>query len=195
MIEGNKRFIIVMGMAHSGTTIFAKTLALCPSFVLCTHGRQSWLLEHDAILSRRTAQVAALLKRHTKKRVLLKKPWCEKNGQWFYEQMPNAYYFCLLKSKEDSMKSWSKPGSYVNTEFRKNPELQSRQYDDFAKFATEFPCKNCMVIKYGRLVKHAPKVFQEAAEFLGVDFKFDTSEIGVNKNVKRSLKKKNNAKN
>lgn len=178
-----------MGMAHSGTTIVAKVLSQCPDFALCVHGKQSWLLEHDAILGRNTAQVAALLIKHPKKRILLKKPWCEKNGEWFAQELPNAYYLCVLKEKNQVMQSWSKPGSFVNTEFRKNPVMQSKQYDEFREMAEKFPCKKSLIIKFNDLIARPKKSFATIATFLDVNYIFDTSEVGKG-NVKRSLSQK-----
>lgn len=131
MIVGNERLIIVVGMAHSGTTILTYLLRQHPDAVCCTDGTEAWVLENTWLPFERQAPIQDLLARFPHKRVLLKRPWnVAKHRQWMENEMPSAKYLYCFRGFEDISKSWSKPKSFVDPRLRAGDQSYQRETYD-----------------------------------------------------------------
>jgi hypothetical protein len=192
VIKNNNRLIIVLGMAHSGTTIFTKTLLQCPNVICLRNGPQRWIFENTYIRKRKTKPIEQFLCEHPHSLVVMKKPWAETHYEFFREKMPEAYFVCMLKSFKAIRRSWSKKTSFVSAGLRNGSEAaQKRHYDKYYNAAMNFPretgAKRYFKLSYQKLLKNPNETFVKVNRFLDLNFKFDTSEIKPGGNVKKTL--------
>lgn len=199
MIQENHRIIIIFGMAHSGTTIFAKTLAQCPQIHPFINGSEAWIFENNQLGSRTDEDASfiqdALLRLPKDHFIMLKRPWAEIDPVFFKKHMPNASFYCFLKSFLDIKNSWSKPTSFVPKPLKIDPTEQSNQYWLHLRAATNFPVildtKRYQIIEYGYFVSHPENVFKHVCEDLKIKYQFDISEISPLGDVKTALRRVN----
>lgn len=178
------RFLIIMGMAHSGTTILAKTLAQCSEIVPYVSGEASVLFENEELVNRNVEDVQRLkdfANSSPAKWIMLKRPWSELAPDFFREHFPRARYLCCLKSPEDQYHSWRKTDSLVSDYMRESLTQQIFYYAKHLLHASSFQwfsgCDNFRMMHYDFLLHHKETAFAELAKWLGLDFKFDVSEI------------------
>lgn len=168
------RFIIVLGMAHSGTTIFTKVLSQCPKIQLIVNGTEAPLLEND-YLYKRDPRVLRLLA-IPDKFLLLKRPWMEEFSDFFRRYLPNAHYYIMLKTFEAQSKSWSKPKSLVEAELRESKSVQRARYDKCLNLAQNFPLPK-RIVHYDYLLTQPKQLFNEINDELGLNHNFNVEEI------------------
>lgn len=170
--------IVIFGMAHSGTTITAYILSQYGK--LYTSGKQKHLLECAEVASHKKhwqAQRLKDLQANTEKHLLIKRPWTENRPEFWMSNFPDAYYICLIRPFAQCYTSWTGPRSMV-------PKLKHASikecwacYKKHLHYAVTFPASNYFILDYTRLTKWPKKTFEAVAEFLGTDFKFDTSKV------------------
>jgi hypothetical protein len=189
---GNDRLIVVFGMAHSGTTIFTKTLLQCPEILCLRNGPQRWIYENTYLRKEKTRLIEKFLAENPTKLILLKSPWAEKKIEFFKENMPFSYYFCMVKGFKAIQRSWQKKTSFVATGLRKNKARQKKQYDEYHHYAYNFPkltgCKRYCKILYPRMLENPEATFRRVNRFLGITFRFDPVEIVPGGDVKKGLR-------
>ena len=191
MIKENERLIIVLGMAHSGTTILTYILSSHPDVELHTGGPESWLLENDWLLQKEAKPIEKILN-STNKRILLKRPWSEVgDADWFLEEMPNAKFVYCYRDFKDMAISWSKPTSFVAKELRNGGiELQKEFYYSYYNKANEFSSKipNFYWHYHPNFVNMPNVIIQRMTRWLGLRrWAFNTDIVG-GKNIKDILK-------
>ena len=198
----DNRLIIVLGMAHSGTTVLVHTLLQCPKIVCLKSGTESWVFENKYLLpqfantfEKEDNPVSEFVAAHPKKLIVLKRPWQETRPDFFKTYMPNAHYFILLRSFNALVKSWSKENSSVSIGLRKASAQQKKiHYDKHLEAANTFASKTgskVQLIHYEEMCDNPSGTFAKIAAVLGIEFTFDTGDIGnLDKNVKEILRSK-----
>lgn len=190
----DSRFVIILGMAHSGTTILAKTLCQCPDVYPIVTGKESELYENQELQSRTRGDANYLKEiaaRREEKWMLLKRPWAENDPAFFGREFQNARYVICLKNPEDIYHSWSKETALVNNYLQKSRTEQIWTYGRWLLHATAFQwysnCKNTRILHYDLILNHASHVFSMLSEWLDLGFSFDVSEIQKDVDSKRKL--------
>ena len=191
------RLIVILGMAHSGTTVFTHTLLQCPSIICFACGTESWVFENKYLLpqfasvfEQKDNPVSKFVGDHPNKFVILKRPWQEARPEFFKKHMPNAHYFLLIRSFDALVKSWAKPNSSVMVNLRlASPKVKRVHYDKYLEaantFAVKVESKKVLLINYEEMCRDPSKIFADVAIALGINFTFDTSDVGdLNKNIK-----------
>jgi hypothetical protein len=192
MLAGNERLIVVVGMAHSGTTILTHVLRQHPEIGLAVNGSEAWILENTWLPLEQADPIQELLTNHTYKRVLLKRPWNSVwHGDWMKQEMPNAKFIYCYRDFEEIAKSWSKPTSFVDERLRNGGVEFQRSFYDMCVEASE---------AFGRTVPFYRKVYHPGfvenpkammamiATWAGLThFNFDVSQVGHNKDIKKVL--------
>lgn len=197
------RLIVILGMAHSGTTVFVHTLLQCPSIVCFACGTESWVFENKYLLPQFASvfeqednPVLKFVDDHPNKFVILKRPWQEARPEFFKKHMPNARYFLLIRSFDALVKSWAKPNSSVMVNLRlASPEVKKEYYDKYLEaantFAAKIESKKVFLISYEEMCRDPSKIFADVATTLGISFTFDTGDVGdLSKNIKEMQRSK-----
>lgn len=181
-IPQHERFLIVLGMARSGTTIFTYTLCKHPQIALFRGGPEAWLLENSALLNkgvRRLSRIATLFP--DSKYVTLKRPWQEEHAEWFRDHMPHARYIIVQRDRESQIRSWQTTGRFAMAGRRDALADPNAYYDRFARHAERFPQvvgqDQCRTIQYADLTANPEAVLGELADWLGVTPDFGPSPI------------------
>jgi hypothetical protein len=187
----SERLIIIVGMAHSGTSILAHVLRQHPSIVCAANGDMAWLLENDWLPNEDTAAIAELLEANPGKRLLLKRPWIEcDHSEWMARELPEARYLYCHRPFADMQASWKKKGSFVPPRLRWCKTHQRNTYnsalqkaDDLAKRVGHFRYHD-----HNAFVADPNKVIQGTADWLGLPpFAFDLGDVG-GRNIKERLR-------
>lgn len=192
MIEGNERLIIVVGMAHSGTTILAYLLQQHPDVVCCTDGTEAWILENTWLPLEQAEPIQQLLAKFPDKRLLLKRPWNGVyHGDWMQREMPNARYLYCLRNFEEISKSWLKPNSFVDSRLRDGgPKYQREFYDMCFKEASAFGSRvsHFRPMPHEHLLNNPKRVMAMTTMWLGLSpWRFDVSKVSRTTNIKDFL--------
>ena len=189
LIDENERLIVVLGMAHSGTTSLTYILQQHPETVCCVNGNESRLFENDWLLSEQATPIQALLKKISK-RIILKRPWvCVDHADFLVREMPNAKFVYCYRSFEEMSKSWSKSNSFIYPALRKDLTLQKETYIKCLDRAETFKNR----IPFFKKIFHPdfvanPKVTNDLVEWLDLTpFNFNFKEISYSKNIKTIL--------
>ena len=195
MINHNERLIIVVGMAHSSTTIMTYLLKQHPDVYCHSIGTESWLFESDFLSNVKSDSIQNLLDNNLDKRVLLKKPWnTSHHGEWMQREMPDARYLYCLRPFEDITISWSKSDSFMPDELRYcGRDCQKMFYEICLSKDLAFgeSVSNFRISHYSDFVSNPIHTMNSIGDWLGLsEFKWDVSDVGVKKNIKASLQKK-----
>lgn len=189
MIEHTERLIVVLGMAHSGTTILTHTLANHPDVTLATNGGEAWLLENDWLPNEDSPPLVQWLETNTGRRLLLKRPWNEcLHAEWMSRTMPDARFIYCRREFSEIRKSWSKPTSFVESSLR-NPTEQFAAYSDALVKAQRFAdtVKHFFTVDHERLLANPARELARLTRWLDLPkFEFDVSAIGTS-NLKHQL--------
>ncbi len=192
MICGNERLIVVLGMAHSGTTILSYVLRQHPEVVCCTDGTEAWILENSWLPLEQAEPIERLLTRFATRRVLLKRPWNEVwHGDWMKREMPNASFIYCYRSFADTAASWCKPTSFVEDQLRFGGVEYQRNFYEMCwqraqSFGSGVPCFRKHY--HADFVADPAKVIAVAAAWLGLaPFKFNVGEVSSDKDIKSLL--------
>jgi hypothetical protein len=192
MLIGNERLIIIIGMAHSGTTILAYVLKQHPDVFCFTDGTEAWILENTLLLRARTEAIQQLLNQHPTKRILLKRPWTTmRHADWLEREMPNARYLYCLRPFEEIARSWAKPTSLVDDHLRHGGPTYQRNFyrhclDRAMSFATKVP--HFRTVHHPELVAEPKRIVEETATWLGLSgWTFDVSQVSATKNIRDLL--------
>lgn len=192
MIQGNERLIIILGMAHSGTTVIAYTLRQHPNIICCINGTEANLLENDWLLLRQTEPIQTILNNHPEKKVLLKRPWNEiRHPAWMFREMPDAHYIYCFREFNSICKSWSKSTSLVDKHVRLGcPEYKREFYDECLLKGQNFCSKvNSFIIDNDDFIKDSNKVITDVSKFIGLEqYDFDTSKVVDNGDIKSQIR-------
>ncbi len=183
MIAGNERLIVVLGMAHSGTTILTYVLWQHPGIVCCMDGDEAWVLENSWMHLEQAEPIQSVLDQHPLKRVLLKRPWNEVNhGDWMKREMPDARFIYCYRNFTDVSASWRKHSSMVSRSLREGgPDHQRETY------AASWDRADALrtVVKWFRyhshqcFVDHPTRTMEETTTWLELPpFEFDASLVG-----------------
>lgn len=130
-MRGDERLIIILGMAHSGTTILAYVLKQHPDILCCANGNESNILENDYLVSEDTESIQRLLDTYPQ-RILLKRPWSEVwHAGWLRSEMPNARYIYCYRGFREIAASWAKPGSMVSSDLRGSTLDHRQEYYNY----------------------------------------------------------------
>jgi Sulfotransferase family len=190
---GNDRLIIVLGMAHSGTTILTYTLQQHPDVVCGTSGPEAWLFENDWLMSEQTALIQEILDNNLNKKVLLKRPWvCVDHRDYLVREMPNAKFIYCYRDFFDISMSWSKPTSFVGANLRSDSEFQRKTYDETLKAGEILASKVPFFIKiyHKDFVNHPSRIMRMITEWVGLShFNFDLRFVSYNKDIKLFLRR------
>jgi hypothetical protein len=189
MIANDERLIIVIGMAHSGTTILTFLLKQHPDVVCCRNGSENWIFENTWLPSEQSQPIQHFLWKNPNRRILLKRPWnAVYHGDWMAREMPNARYLNCTRPFEEISKSWAKPTSFVNPELRDADEQVHRQVYDACLLAADLFSKK---VKHFRSMPHQDlldrpqHVMAESTAWLGLQpFWFDVSKVSTTQNIK-----------
>jgi hypothetical protein len=192
MIVGNERLIIVLGMAHSGTTILAYVLKQHPQVLCFTDGTEAWLLENTLLLCAQTGSIQQLLNQYPNQRILLKRPWsCIRHADWLEREMPNARYLYCVRPFEEIAQSWAKPTSFIDDHLRHSGIPHQR---NFYRHCLERAMTLGTRVPYFRTVHHPDlvadptRIMAETATWLKLSpWDFDVSEVSATKNIKDKL--------
>lgn len=190
MIDQNERVIIVMGMAHSGTTILTYLLSQHPEIFCFVDAEPAFLLENTLLPDRNSKKIRYLLRKKStaKKRILLKRPWATYYTGWLLSEMPGARYIYCQRSFEDISISWSKPGSYVNGVLRDgSSEFQQNHYNDDLRRAEDFEsqAKHFKRFNHKNLLAEPAIAMNELSKWLGLSFfEWDVSKVSKENNIK-----------
>ena len=193
MIQGNDKLIVVLGMAHSGTTVITHVLKQHPDVQVIVGGNESWLYENDWLPLKQSEPIQNILNLHPNKKILLKRPQIEVScADWMKQEMPDAKYIYCYRNFKDISKSWSAPTSVLSNEIRTSVAKQQEHYnlcwDSAWKFAKTV--KNFKPIFHVDLLIHPNRIIDSVAKFLGLAaFKFNVSTVSSKKehNVKSHL--------
>ena len=194
MITGNERLIVVLGMAHSGTTILTYVLKRHPDVMIAAEGTEAWIFENTWLPAEQGGPIQDLLTRRPTKRLLLKRPWCEVwNGEWMAREMPGARFVYCHRDFDEIAKSWSKPESLVDDALRNGGVDYQRDYyrtcwDKAEAFGRSVP--------FFRRFNHADfaarpgPVMADLAAWLGLaPFAFDVSKVGNGNDIKAIIRR------
>lgn len=192
MIEGNERLIVVVGMAHSGTTILTHVLRQHPDVTLAANGNEAWILENTWLPLEQADPIRQLLIDHPTRTIMLKRPWnCVWHSEWMAREMPNAKFIYCCRNFEEISKSWVKPTSLIDERLR-NGGIEYQW--DFYHFCFEKAEAFSKMVPFFKKVYHTdfvenPKVvIGMLAIWLGLTpFKFDVSQVGRGKDIKAIL--------
>lgn len=189
-ILSNDRLIVVLGMAHSGTTSLTFVLRQHPETICCVSGRESKLLENDWLLAEQAEPIQRLLGRY-RKRIILKRPWVEvDHADFLVREMPTAKFVYCYRDFKDISKSWSKPNSLVDPALRLNLTFQEETYKKCIERSEALKNRVPFFKKvyHPDFVSDPKKIMDELSEWLGLfPFVFDTKEISYNRNIKSIL--------
>ncbi|HQU46294.1 MAG TPA: sulfotransferase [Pirellulales bacterium] len=182
-IPNHARLIVVLGMARSGTTIFTYVLCRHPQIALFREGPEAWLLENDCLPRRQAGRIgraAGLFPEATY--VVLKRPWQEEHAEWLHQQLPRARFIVLLRDREAIKRSWATTGRWALDDRPQALTDPDACYDAYLKHAMRLPevvgGERCRTIRYERMVQQPKAVFEELADWLGVERRFDCTPIG-----------------
>lgn len=198
MINGDERLIIVLGMAHSGTTILTYVLNQHPGVSCCINGNEHAIMENDYLLVEDTVSIQALLNNEPQNRILLKRPWTEVwHAEWLKREMPNARYVYCYRNFEDISTSWSKPGSMVSSDLRDSGLEHQREFYDYCwKQAVDF--SESVPYFYWHyhptfIMENPLKVVSILGNWLGLSrWYYDTSMVNKCINIKDIILRENN---
>jgi hypothetical protein len=191
MIKGNDRLIIVLGMAHSGTTILAYVLKMHPDIECHINGPEAWLLENEWLKNKDAEPIQEILN-NSDKRILLKRPWMEVwNGQWMREEMPDAKFIYCHRDFDAVSVSWTKPTSQIGDDLRYGGIEHQREFYDFCfNKGNEFgnQVNNFYWHRHEHFATMPKIVIHKVAKWLELRrWVFDTTMVGKS-NVKDILK-------
>jgi hypothetical protein len=182
MIFANERLIIVLGMAHSGTTILTYVLRQHPHLLCCVDGDEAWILENTWLPLEQSASIERTLTNRPTKRILLKRPWsCVNHGEWMAREMPNAKYIYCYRDFEDISASWSRPNSFVEVALQNGGvEYQREHYrmcleraESFARGVPFFK-----KVDHRHFVENPSIVITDIAAWAGLEpFRFDVRQF------------------
>ncbi len=187
MIKENQNLVIICGMAHSGTTVIAHVLRQHPELTLFKNGSMSYILENDYLLEADERSIEKLLEGGD--RVILKRPWVEYHQtDWLIHNFPDAYYLYCIKEKERTIKSWSRPNSYVSDEFRsRSYEQLSEVFDHCYEIAMRIKdnVNHFYTLDNEEVIKNPESIFPSLNQFLNLgEFEYDLSDISSSKPIK-----------
>lgn len=193
MIEGNERLIIVMGMAHSGTTILTYVLKHHPEILCCTDGTEAWLLENTWLPLELKEPIQQFLNNYPDKRILLKRPWSEVwHGNWMQQEMPNAKYIYCYRNFGDIYDSWVKPTSMLPKQWRdRSLDGHKQFYDMCLQHASEFAgvVPNYRRHDHALFVNNARRAMNDLTQWLQLPaWNFDISMVSHLHNIKTILR-------
>lgn len=192
MITGNERLIIVLGMAHSGTTILTHVLRQHPDITLFVDGSEAWIYENTYLPLEQSEPIQQLLTDYPNRRIILKRPWNEVwHGDWMAQEMPNAKFIYCYRSFEETAKSWSKPTSFVADQLRSGGIDYQRSFYHFCIEKAEAFSRKVPFYKkvfHPDFVERPAHTIAMLAQWFGLSpFKFDVSQVGHDKDIKRLL--------
>lgn len=175
--------IIILGMAHTGTTALAKYIGSGKHFVNYTNGREAYLMECDELLYRRQNDLVVLQKlveESGAKRYVFKRPWMEEHWGWFADYFPEAIYFVMYRPFPDVQRSWRKPESLaergLNTASIESAYLTFDYYWRHAA-ALVTNLKNAQFLDYQLFARRPRVVDHLLCERYGITDEFDTSVV------------------
>lgn len=190
MLNGNERLIIILGMAHSGTTILTYVLQQHPDVMCCADGQEAWIMENTWIPSEQSKPIQEQLDR-TNKRILLKRPWASTHGGWLKREMPNAKFICCYRNFVDISASWSKPTSFVADSLRNGgKDYQLSFYNEYWRHAINFSNGVPFFRRHYHLdfIANPAKIMSDICSWLGLrPFIFDVSQVSATKDIKELL--------
>lgn len=187
--------IVIMGMAHSGTTIVAHILRQCPDLVLYCSGQQAGLLECQEVAAHiptsgwdwRTLQSKNNALYAVDKHLLIKRPWSESRPTWWVDYFPDSLFIICFRPFSQIKESWTGPRSMCPSLKNKTEPQLWNYYKKSLKQALSFPLKNYL-LEHTRLLNDPDQVLKEVAEFLKIDYVFNISQVG-NGNIKNIIRK------
>lgn len=192
MIKDNDRLIIILGMAHSGTTILSYLLNQHPSIVTAKNGSEEWIFENSWLPNREKEPIEEILSNNPGKRVLLKRPWTEVyHSDWQLEEMPYSKYIYSWRDIEKTSESWSKPDSLVSQELREScfehhRAVYSRCWEAARKFREH--AKFFKSLYHPNLLNNPNEEMKKINNWLGLEnFEYDVSKVSKEINIKRVL--------
>lgn len=191
-IPKSERLIVVLGMARSGTTVFTYVLCRHPQIALFRGGPEAWLLENHCLLRRQARRIGRVAGLFTDaKYVVLKRPWQEEHAEWLHEHLPRARFIVLLRDREAIKRSWATSGRWALSGRQQALTDPDACYDTYLKHAMRLPevvgSERCRTIRYERMLQEPAAVFEELADWLGVERCFDCAPIGSGLHWRREL--------
>lgn len=194
MILGNERLIVVLGMAHSGTTILTHLLSQHPAVSLGTGGNEAWLLENDWLPTEQSEPIQALLEQNPHKRVLLKRPWNSAfHGDWMRRDMPEARFVYIYKTFDEMSCSWSKPTSLVPALREGGMEKQLEFYQMCWENSMQFGnwVERFFMLHHATLVNDPLKIMSNLNRWLELPpFRYNLSDVSQAWNIKDRMVEK-----
>jgi hypothetical protein len=184
---------VILGPAHSGTSILAYVLRQHPDIYLACDGNEAWLLENDLLPNKDVGGIKALLDQH--ENVLLKRPWTEFEADWLLDAFPDVRLIYCQRAEPDLFASWMKPDSLVDCSMRHSATKRRQVYQQSRAMAGVLEQKTFNVRRHDHDAFLAqPSTVKETAAWLGLrPFDFDTSIVGTT-NIKERLKMEGNIK-
>lgn len=182
-IPQNERLIVVLGMARSGTTIFTYVLCRHPQIALFRDGPEAWLLENDCLPRRQADRIGRVTSLFPDaKYVVLKRPWQEEHAEWLHQHLPRARFIVLLREREGIKRSWATSGRWALCGRQQALTDPDACYDTYLNHAMRLPevvgTERCRIIRYEQMLQEPNAVFEDLADWLGVERQFDSTPIG-----------------
>ena len=169
----------MLGMARSGTTAFTHVLSQHPDIFLFT---DTYNLENTLIFHKKVDRMKAVVKRHPKHRILMKRPWAERMPDFFKEHTPNARFIFVVRNRESICESWGRTHWVANFLRHGSLEEKKRYYDDHIKhmhtFAKKLGAGRVWQTPYERFASQPLTVMRRITGWLGLDkYKYDVGDI------------------
>lgn len=192
MIKDNERLIIVVGMAHSGTTIISYLLRQHPDVVCAVDGKESWILENTTLPRENSSAIQKILNDNPKKYVLMKRPWnCVYHVDWMSKELPNARFLYCQKTFSEINKSWSKGSSFVEEKLKvASAEEKCIFFNMCLSKAHELSEKvpHFFKVHHFDFTRNPGPMIQEISNWIGLKpHTYDISEVNK-RNIKFALK-------
>ncbi len=190
-INISMKFIIIVGMAHSGTTILTRTLSQHPSIICYRSGNEAWLYENDALAAGVAAPIFEFAAKQSAPYLLMKRPWVDHRPNFLLANFPDAYYLYTQREKEEIFKSWAKPDSMVDQAARTDRNIQDGKYNDSLEMSRclEARVPHFLRIKHEELCYNPDGIFKQITELIGLSyFNFNFVEINKRVDIKRLLR-------
>lgn len=192
MIDDNERLVVVLGMAHSGTTILTHVLSQHPELRVGVNGSEAWIYENAWLPDEDAGPIEELLAAHPAVRILLKRPWNEvRHAHWMAREMPRARFLYCFRTFEETADSWSKGTSLVAKHLRTGGiEFQRHYYEMCWEKAQEFSRRVAFVkwVYHRDFVNWPESLLAEIVAWLSISpFLFDVSQVSYDKDIKELL--------
>lgn len=180
-LPGSNRYVFIIGMAHTGTTLLTYILSKHPNMALLADVGSFELLEFDITGTEEDVakRIYKFGREHPRRYILLKRPQMEAGPGFFRDYFPDARFYLCRKDHDRVIASWLGPRSCVSNDQKERAEYYYTWLKESAdKFQAATGCRHFRIIDYGGLTNDPARIFRQIAADLGITYEFDLSPIG-----------------